>query len=450
METEKDRLLEEKDSETRKLSAVCEEIRTVETERDRLLEEKESESRKFRVKICNLESELSLLQTNRDRSRESVVLGNSPTRVSNFAFPQRSGTVADTTGVSNSEVSRCEWLEMFRESERSILDKVSAMIDQRTSNKEMASGTSNLAERCRHSGESRGDSYRRQVQPEQSQDWLKFCKNITPFNPDMSKTAIDEFLAGLKSRIKTRFPPFSNEEKVSILRLSLEGSAQVSLERYPDDVQADFEQLCRQLIRDFGRFPCEDAALAALRGKEGKQLPTERPGEFVRRVERLCSQAYGQAYQGRGDVQLRIAFTEGLLPDIKEKIDALALTNLEEIIAKAEVFYHKGRLDRGVRKEPLQMFQVVKESQPANLELEFAAQANGAEAQDQSGEKAQQKRFKGKCFNCSKFGHRASECKQAKVKSPVNQDFQAFLECMKSLVQQVGGQLESKAQQDSA
>ena len=61
-------------------------------------------------------------------------------------------------------------------------------------------------------------------------------------------------------------------------------------------------------------------------------MVNERPGEFVRRLERLCSQAYGRTFRGREDIQLRVAFSEGLLPHIRDKVEPLALTDLDEIL----------------------------------------------------------------------------------------------------------------------
>ena len=398
------------------------------------LEEKERELRDLAQDLKSVETELAMIKKERrliqgNESNASLHRDNelrrSTSRVSAFP-PSPVREIGAARGEMSRGISTTDLMSLLRESEERILGRVSNMIIRQDASRVSVSQAE--MNRPRHD-----------VQHRQDEDWLKFCRNITRFNPESSKEAIDEFIAGIKNRVNTRNPPFSNEAKVGILRISLEGSAQVALAKYPHEVQENFEMLRDRLLRDFGRFPCEDAALAALRGKEGKQMINERPGEFVRRLERLCSQAYGRTFRGREDIQLRVAFSEGLLPHIRDKVEALALTDLDEMVAKAEVFFHKVKAGKtvGIR-ENIQVFSVT-EGGNDRLELEFQegedAQVPVTKTQSVNGKT---RVFKGNCYGCKKPGHRLRDCRAAKQQQGPQQDqaFSSFLQSMKAFFEQ--------------
>ena len=302
----------------------------------------------------------------------------------------------DPQQASNS-LSKEDFLDMIRASETSILDKVQSMLGRGRSTRsgQHPRHVFVIDDEEQHSVDSP------QVR-KKGEEWFKFCKTITPYRPDSSKElGIDEFLTALRSKLKTVSPPYNNQEKVSILRMTLEGSAQVALESYPSEVQCDFEQLCLRLMRDFGRFSCEDAAVAALKGKEGKQGPNERPAEFARRLQVLCAKAYGNTFRGREDIQLRIAFAEGLIPQVKEKVEALALSSLDDMVSKAEIFYHK--LKPSKPKE-VQVYQVSNE-QP-ELVLESDREPPASTGKDAPQSKPNSPKINGKtCFRCGRQEH---------------------------------------------
>lgn len=423
----------------------------IETEWNTRLERKDREFRELSVRYSKLELELDTLgrESSKSHEKDDHVMGSGFTVCKTSVDKQSKPAPLSASNSTDSNITRSEWISMFKINEKSILDKVSSMISSRDCKMDTQVSMPQA------STASHVDSIM-SPQRKRGEEWLKFCKNITRFNPETSKSSIDEFLAGVRSRMKTNYPPFSNEEKICILRVSIEGSAQISIEKYPEEVQGDFNKLCDRLLKDFGRFPCEDAALAALRGKEGNQMSTERPGEFVRRLERLCSQAYGQAFQGRRDIHLRVAFTEGLLPYIREKIEMLALTDLDEIVSKAEVFYHKGKSVKF--KEPaLQVFQV-NEGKPAHLGLEFTPESPNESRQSSAGwqgkgQGRKETTFKGKCFECNRPGHRAWQCKSKgnySANTSEQQSFQEFLNSMKSFfVKQVGSSSGAKEEHES-
>ena len=265
-----------------------------------------------------------------------------------------------------------------------------------------------------------------------------------PFRPDNDKErGIDEYLTSLRSKLKTVHPPYSNQEKVAIVRMTVEGTAQVALESYPVEVQHDFDLLSERLTKDFGRFSCEDAAVAALKGKEGKQGPNERPAEYARRLQELCSKAYGKDFKGREDIHLRIAFTEGLIPQVKDKVEALALSNLDEVVSKAEVFFHK--LKPAKVKEPVQIYRVETETEHGpDLRLEAGSIAAQGEPQAQvksvekpkGPSKIPKSRGTG-CFRCGRQGHLARECR-AWVPSDQDQNkFGSLIEHLGTLIQKM-------------
>ena len=323
--------------------------------------------------------------------------------------------------VGSDEVSQVKWFDLVKRTEETLQELKQTIKPLRKSEKK----------EVEYSG----------------QEWMKFCKNITPYNPDVSKSGMETFLASLSSKMKTRSPPFSNEEKISILRFTLEGPAQISREGYPKEIQEDFEKLCARLQRDFGRFPCEEAALAALRGKEGKQGAQERPGEFVRRLERLCAQAYGKAFSGKSDVQLRIAFVEGLLPQVRDRVEGLALKDIDDMLEKAEVFYHK--LKPLKSPDPVHIFNVT-EGPQSQLKLE-----HGPNGSDEGGSNVSQTKeskgsnkggpsngskgngnFKGACYKCGLHGHRIRECPQKQDRDARQDDFKTFMDSMKAFFEQ--------------
>lgn len=228
-------------------------------------------------------------------------------------------------------------------------------------------------------------------------DWSKICKNLTPFNPEVRPNAgIEEFIATLNGKLSVRQPPYSDDEKLSILKMVIEGTASVQLQSYSPETQNNFKKLCAQLEKDFGRFSCQEAAIEALRGREGKQKTTETPSEFLRRLQRLSARAFGKNFQGRDDVTLRLAFVDGLQPHIRQPLEALAINNLDDLVAKAEIFHHKR-----TRPKDIQVCEV------KDLNLEGASMNRRIWPNRRDGPRRQKK---GDCFRCGEPGHHAREC----------------------------------------
>lgn len=441
---EKRELLEQADSYKR-LSQENDEIDRLKQQKtvglmsriDGLVWESEKKEREFIIQIERKEREIRRLQEQLSKIQDELI----STKKENF---QLRSEVKDLQQLAKSVPATSvqgEWVEMLKRTEETLreLKRTNPLIGGNVGadREELKSSEISL------SGNLNGTK---------GQEWFRFCKNITPFNSDTTKAGIDTFLAGMKSKMKTRSPPFTNEEKIAIIRLTLEGSAQITLEKYPEDVQKDFSRLCERLQKDFGRFPCAEAALAALRGKEGKQGPQERPGEFVRRLERLCGQAYGKAFHGKDDIQLRIAFTEGLVPHVRDKVESLALTNLDDMVSKAEVFFHK--LKSVSISEQVQVFSLT-DSQPNQLQLEHGLNvveqgkaSSGSQTLNREGKKTTKNEssgnwksshnFKGLCFKCNKPGHMARDCKvKTDGEQSVQQDgFKNFMESMKAFFDQ--------------
>lgn len=243
-------------------------------------------------------------------------------------------------------------------------------------------------------------------------DWVKICKTITPFNPELRPAVgIEEFLASLKSRLEVRQPAYHNHEKLAILKMVVEGSTSLQIQNYSLEEKNDFDKLCNRLEKDFGRFSCEEAAIEALRGKEGKQKQTEGPSEFLRRLQRLFSKAFGKNFSGREDIQLRLAFVDGLLPHVKSQVEALALTSIDDIVAKAEIFHHKKLKPRDI-----QVCQVTTNLSNLSIENSQTYQSD-VPAQSETSPNGQKKK-KGKCYNCGKPNHYAYECRSPKRSQP--------------------------------
>lgn len=242
-------------------------------------------------------------------------------------------------------------------------------------------------------------------------DWSKICKNLTPFNPELRPNAgIEEFIATLKSKLSVRQPPYSDDGKLAILKMVVEGSASMQIQSYSQELQSDFDKLCGQLEKDFGRFSCQEAAIEALRGREGKQKPNETPSEFLRRLQRLSSKAFG--FRGRDDVQLRLAFVDGLHPHIRQQLEALAISNLDDLVAKSEIFYHKRAHPKGI--------QVCEVKDGSNLSLEGGSKKTWSNPRIRRPRRID-------CFRCGEPGHYARDCgkSDAEIQSKPTQEISA-------------------------
>ena len=181
----------------------------------------------------------------------------------------------------------------------------------------------------------------------------------------------------------------------------VEGSASLQVQSYPSEIQSSFNKLCEHLEKDFGRFSCQEADIEAIRGREGKQKPNESPSEFLRRLQRLFSRAFGKNFQGRDDVQLWLSFVDGLLPHVRQQLEALAISDLDDLIAKAEIFHHKRSRTREI--------QVCEIRDRAPLNLEGVAQGRSTWPNQRDNFKRIRR---GDCYRCGEPGHHARECHQ--------------------------------------
>ena len=128
-----------------------------------------------------------------------------------------------------------------------------------------------------------------------------------------------------------------------------------------------------------------------------------------------------------------------MLPYVREKVESLALTSLDDIIAKAEIFFHKSK---NVKiSDHVQVFSV-QDSTPSQLQLEHGpsgvAEQGAAENSQGSkqGESRQRNSFKGLCYKCQKPGHRAREC-WSKAPKGQQDNMQSFMESMKAFFDQM-------------
>ncbi|GFX54338.1 integrase catalytic domain-containing protein [Trichonephila clavipes] len=251
-------------------------------------------------------------------------------------------------------------------------------------------------------------------------------KNLDYLQPD--ETEVKGIVPSPRYNLRARAGKWSNDEKVTILKLKLTGIAEEFFLSDPTHSQlTEYNDIARILI---GRF--EKAVPLSTRLQLFSsciQGPSESVQEFAARINKLGTQifqsgnsAQNTAVRNANDQLLQSRFISGLRNDIRRFVLSRDPLNLEESINAALIEEQNMKLNQIASEERSGLSSAQTENpvlsaladrlQEINLRVGRLQEASAVTARKSGGNYFNRRENVFKCFYCGIQGHRQAECRK--------------------------------------